>query len=359
MLLIASLCLVWPLARNRASAIVEADNSIDFFKEQIRQIDDEIARQKKPSSTLVSERAEIARRMLRENRRTTSSSKQKSHGKASVVSVSLAAILGVPVLSLALYASLGAAGQADYPLSARANLSLEDKPVEDLVQVAEKHLAKNPNDSKGWNLLADVYGRLNKPGDRARSLRQVIRIDGETPERLTDLGEALTLVGGNIVPAEARVMFQKAIAQKPEFVKPQIYMALALDQEGKPAEALKIWQRLATLNTKDERWQNLASSQIARLKQKSGLVASAPNIDDINAMVQGLAERLNEDDGTLDEWSRLIRSYMVLDEPVKASLALEKAKAQFQKQPETIKKLTELAKRLNVADVVRSQGASN
>ena len=336
-------------------------SSLDFYKDQIKQIDHEIERQKKPSAALVSERAEIARRMLREARRENGKTKSGAGGRFSLITTSLAAVLGVPLLSLGLYASIGASGQPDFPLSARENLSLEEKPVEDLVLVAERHLAKNPDDAKGWKLLADVYGRLNKPGDRARSLRQVIRLDGETPTLLTDLGEALTIVAGNIVPAEARKMFDKAAAQEPEFAKPKIFIALALDQEGKPEEALRIWEGLAQLNNDNPRWAKLTSDQIARLRQKAGVentVSQRPGLPEINAMVEGLASRLEDEEGTIQEWSRLIRSYMVLDEPIKASLALERAKKQFAQAPDSVKALNLLAKQLNVANVVRSKGVT-
>jgi hypothetical protein len=49
---------------------------------------------------------------------------------------------------------------------------------------------------------------------------------------------------------------------------------------------------------------------------------------------------------------------MVLDEPVKASLALEQAKKQYAQAPDELQRLDALAKQLNVADIVRSQGAS-
>ena len=360
MLFIASLCVVWPLVKKSTVVIDETTSSLSFYKDQIKQIDHEIERQKKPSAALASERAEIARRMLREARREAVKTKVGSAGRASLIATSLAAVLGIPILSLILYASLGASGQADFPLSARQSLSLENQPVEDLVQKAEQHLAKNPNDAKGWKLLADVYGRLNRPGDRARSLREVIRIDGKTPVLLTDLGEALTIVAGNIVPAEARQMFDEAISQEPELVKPKIYIALALDQEGKPEEALRIWEGLARLNVNNPRWAKLASDQIQSLKQKTGALERTPKrpgIEEINAMVEGLASRLEDEEGTLQEWSRLIRSYTVLDEPVKASLALERARKQFAATPSDLQKLNELAKQLNVADIVRSQGA--
>ncbi len=361
LLFVASFCVVWPLVKKDTVVADEATSSLNFYKDQINQIDQEIQRQKKPSSALTSERAEIARRMLREARRETATIKRSAGGRSSLVVTSLAAVLGIPILSIILYSSLGASGQADFPLSARKNLSLKDQPIEDLVQKAEKHLINKPNDSKGWKLLADVYGRLNRPGDRARSLRQVIRIEGKTPILLTDLGEALTVVAGNIVPAEARQMFDEAISQDSELVKPRIYLALALDQEGKSQEALRIWENLARLNVNDQEWAKLASDQIKRLKQKVGASQGTPDrpgIEEINAMVQGLASRLEDEEGTLQEWSRLIRSYMVLDEPVKASLALEKARKQFSRTPDDLQKLNELAKQLKVADVVRSpQGA--
>jgi cytochrome c-type biogenesis protein CcmH len=59
--------------------------------------------------------------------------------------------------------------------------------------------------------------------------------------------------------------------------------------------------------------------------------ANAVSIDDdqavaIRGMVEGLSERLAADGGTLDEWTRLVRSRLVLNEKDKAQAAYDAAR---------------------------------
>ncbi len=100
-------------------------------------------------------------------------------------------------------------------------------------QRIELHLASNPNDARGFEVIAPAYMRLGRFQDAAFAYRRVIAISGETAERLSDLGEALIAAQKNgIVSAEPRNAFLKAVALDPSFAKARFYIALAAEQDG-------------------------------------------------------------------------------------------------------------------------------
>ena len=243
--------------------------------------------------------------------------------------------------------------------------TLSSKSLEEMVIIAERHLAKNPDDAKGWKVLAGVYGRINRPADKARALEQIMRLGGSTPETLVDLGEALTVANGNIVPQRARKIFDTALSQQPTLTKASFYLAIAVQQEGRDEDALVLWEKLANQRKDDIRWQQLISQRINELRLKLGIKASpGPTLRDvenasslsqedrmqmIEGMVEGLAARLKESPNDIDGWLRLIRSLSVLKKDQRASDALAEALKIFDSEAMSKSKLLQLADSLNLA----------
>ena len=61
---------------------------------------------------------------------------------------------------------------------------------------AEAFLAENPEDVRGWEVLAPVYLQMGRGGDAVVAFRNAMRLDGETAMRQTGLGEALVATAG-------------------------------------------------------------------------------------------------------------------------------------------------------------------
>ena len=76
-------------------------------------------------------------------------------------------------------------------------------PLTALIAQAEAHLERQPNDGRGWEVLAPVYLRLGRFDDAVKARRNALRLNGETVERQADLGEALVAATNGIVTADA------------------------------------------------------------------------------------------------------------------------------------------------------------
>ena len=77
---------------------------------------------------------------------------------------------------------------------------------------SKQHLEKNPTDGRGWNVLAPVLARLGRYDDAVRAYRNSITYNGDSAERRADLGEALAAAAGGVVTSEAKAEFERAIA---------------------------------------------------------------------------------------------------------------------------------------------------
>ena len=124
------------------------------------------------------------------------------------------ALVGLPLAAVVFYLPLGSPRLGDFPLASRARTADANQPLENLVAQVEPHLEKNPTDGRGWTVLAPVLVRLGRYDDAVRAYRNVITYNGDSAERRADLGEALALVAGGVVTAEAKAEFERAVAHE-------------------------------------------------------------------------------------------------------------------------------------------------
>lgn len=246
----------------------------------------------------------------------------------------------VPLLGFGLYLIKGRPGMPDVPLASR-QAAPKDFDIATAIEKIEAHLAKNPNDSRGFEVVAPVYMRAERFEDAAKAWRRVIALSGETAQRQADLGEALVAQANGVINAEARAAFEAALRLEPANLKPRYYLAIGLEQDGRKAEALKAFEALRE-ELPESAARERVSAEIARLggepkgKAAEGIAAlpDKERAQAIAGMVEGLQTRLFEKGGSEEEWQRLVRAQLVLGQKEHALAALEKARTAYKDKPE-------------------------
>jgi cytochrome c-type biogenesis protein CcmH len=278
--------------------------------------------------------------------------------------VSLAALILLPASAAALYLALGSPHLPDLPLSARMKQAPDTRSIESMVAQVEAHLERNPEDGRGWEVLAPVYMRAGRFNDAVRARSNALRLLGATADREADLGEAMVAAANGMVTAEAKAVFDRALKLDPADVKAHYYVGLAAEQDGKPQEAARIWRDLLAKAPANAPYRPLVQSSLARVDPSAQPAAPAgPSAEDVAAaqqltpeqrgemirgMVDRLAERLKTDSSDLDGWLRLVRAYIVLGEPDKARDALADARKAVGEDADKRKKLDDFAKGLGI-----------
>jgi cytochrome c-type biogenesis protein CcmH len=294
--------------RRPVVATTEAGQAMAIYRDQLDEVARDASRGVIGAAEAESARTEIARRLIRE------SNAPAAAGGSSAGSIRLAmvAIIATPVAALALYLALGSPFSPDQPLASRPEaVALQD--VQRLVAQVEAHLAQQPDDGKGWEVLAPVYSRLGRDADAATAWSQAITLLGATAEREGNLGEALVTAAGGTVTPQAKDAFEKARDLAPADPRPQFYLALALSQSGDKAGATSAWRTLIDTAPKDAPWLPLARQEFAKVAGPEGMVAS-------------LAARLKTTPDDPEGWAQLVRSYMVLGRADDARAALAAAR---------------------------------
>jgi len=328
---------LWALARSADGS--RADPALAIYRDQLDEVDRDAARGVIGEAEAGAARNEIARRLIRAGEREPRTPPHHNERNRRFAAVAVGVM---PLAALGLYLSLGSPELPDQPLAARLTAPPESQDIATLVVRVERHLAANPDDGTGWEVLAPVYLRLGRPDAAIEAFSETIRLLGATAEREANLGEALVVASLGQVTEEARAAFERAADLAPDDPRPKFYLALGLGQEGRRDEAIAAWHALLDGAPPNAGWVDAARAELARLEAADGGGALGPTAADIEgaaglppeerlAMIEGmvasLAARLEADPDDADGWARLIRSYMVLDRPDDARAALTRARA--------------------------------
>jgi cytochrome c-type biogenesis protein CcmH len=321
---------LWPLGRSRA--VPGSGGEVAVYRDQMRELERDRAAGLIGRAEADAARVEVSRRLLAaadtaERAPSASLSPWRRRFTA------LAAGIALPIGALGLYLAVGAPGLPDQPLVARTNGPPESRPLAGVLAQVEAHLERNPNDGRGWQVVAPVYMRLARFDDAVRARRNALRLLGPSAEREADLGEALVAEANGVVTADAKAAFDRALALDARDPKAQFFVGLAAEQDGKEAAAVAIWHDLLSRAPADAPWAHVVRESLARLEHKPDASAPGPSAADVAAaadlspdqragmvrgMVDRLAERLSHDGSDLDGWVRLVRAYTVLGEQDRA-----------------------------------------
>lgn len=366
---VAVLIVLAPLART-GSADAHAETDVSVYRDQLAEVDRDLDEGLVGTAEAEAARAEIGRRVLRAARRAETDAGASTGRAASRIAAALVLVL-VPALSVGGYLVIGRPDLPDAPLAQRLSARTEDPSVELLVARVEAHLAAEPGDVRGWEVLGPVYMKVGRPDAAARAWRTAIDLAGPTERRAIGLGEALVAAAEGAITPEAQDAFRKALTVAPASVLPRMYLAAALSQDDKHAEAAAAWKAIVASGTEADPWMSVAREEQAKAEAAAGITpapapapstaapaAPGPTAAEVEAagkmstedrtrmvadMVGRLEERLKTSGGSIDDWDRLIRSLKVMGRAEDAKAALDRARAAFASDSAALARLDALA----------------
>lgn len=346
--------------------MLDRQSDLLVYKSQLSEVDRDLARGIISPEEAEAARIEVSRRVLAVSENAGERAPKKGSGARLAWGTGA---IAVPLVTLGVYLWVGNPNLPGQPLAPRLAAVEENQDIGTLVARVEHHLRENPEDGRGWEVLGPVYLRLGRAQEAVIAYRNTIRLLGGTPDRYADLGEAIVLVSGGVVTTDAKDAFEKAFATDPGHIKARIFLAMAAEQDGEDEDALQRWRTILADTPETAPWRSEVTTRIARLgggaqddedgavpapdRETAEAVAALPadeRTEMIAGMVAGLDARLREEGGTVDEWQRLIRAYMVMGQSEEASAALSRARVALQGEPEGIERVDAFAARLGVAD---------
>jgi len=358
---IAVLLLLRPLTRPTAVSADAADYARKVYADQVAEIDRDLARGVITPDQAKAARAEVGRRLL-------ATTGRSGHTPAGEVrpspKLAMALTLLVPLAALGLYLPLGSPNQPAQPFAQREQAPAVPPNVLQAMHSLERKLEENPDDLAGWTLLAATYAAMERYGDSAEAYRRAVGLSQGDPELVASYAEQMVLAADGIVGEEARRAFESVVEKLPGDPRARYYLGVARQQAGDLKGAIERWAALLADSPADAPWVGHLRSRIHDAAVQIGLDPVAltpqplpptaqadagpaqggggpmltpeqmqqmaelpPEERDafIRSMVDGLAQRLEEDPGDVDGWLRLARARSVLGDAEGALAALRRA----------------------------------
>ena len=392
-----SALLGWSLLRGaRTEDESTSDYDLRVYRDQLSELDRDVARGVVPVDEAERTRTEISRRILAAD--TARGPVREAKQGPSVVALAL--LVGVVVAgSLALYSRMGAPGYGDLGLADRIARAEEMRKTRPSQQIAEQNLppmpepegvtdefqalmtrlretvAARPDDARGHLLLAQNEARLGNFGAAAEAQEAIIRIKGDdaTAQEFSALGEFLVLAAGGYVSPEAEAALREALARDPREGRAQYYTGLMMVQNGRPDVTFRIWDALLRQGPPDADWIDPIRAQIMAVADFAGVTYELPPVsggrgpsaadvdaagdltadermDMIAGMVEGLSHRLATEGGPAQDWARLITSLGVLDRRAEARTIYENAVDVFEGETTALDTIRQAGQRAGVAE---------
>jgi cytochrome c-type biogenesis protein CcmH len=372
----AIFAVLWPLARRTSQ--IRSGSDVAVYRDQLDEIERDRAAGLIEDKEAAGAQVEVSRRLIAavdasaagSATATSAASTTAASTSAETITsaetwrrrvVAVVALVVLPFGAAGFYLSLGSPKLPDQPLAPRLVAARGTQSVDGLIAQVEAHLARNPEDGRGWEVIAPIYTRQGRFEDTVRARRNALRLNGDTAEREAALGEALVLAANGVVTAAAKAAFEKAVALDGSNVQARYFLGLSADQDGNRAQAVATWRALIEAAPPGAPWIDFVQRALDRAG--GAAVGGGPSEEQVkaaadlspeqqNTMIRGmvarLSERLNRDGSDVEGWLRLVRSYMVLGETDKARAAVVDARRALGGDPAKLQRLDDLVKGLGI-----------
>lgn len=394
--LVVGLSLAATLLRDKSPARTTADFDIDVYRDQLAEVERDLARGVIDPDTAKRTRTEVSRRILEADRNRKDGAVRAPRRLS--VAMALLALLGVAGGSFLLYSRLGAPGYGDLPLAARLERSERMRAQRPSQEIAEQQVAANPmtnaepdpqyvelverlrqvvaerpDDVQGYTLLAQNEAALGNfaAAHEAQARRLDLLGEDARADDWADYADLLVLAAGGYVSPQAESALARALSIDPTNGPARYYSGLLFAQTDRPDKAFGVWRQLLDSSDPHDPWVPAVRAQITDAAARAGVRYDLPPLgespplvgpsaeqveaardmtpDDrmamIRGMVEGLSSRLATEGGPAEEWARLINALGVLGELGRAQAIWEESQTVFADDQDALTLLDDAARR--------------
>lgn len=234
------LFLLHPLLRRPAASAEVTRTAInaELYRDQMAELERDLAAGSLSRADYEDGLRELQRRLL-----------EDAGGEAK--SVAAARRAGPSALLVGLFVPL-AAGLLYFTLGSLPGLSPEQaqppkvtaQDIEDMVARLAARMEQNPDDPKGWVMLARSYKAMGRYEESARAFDKAGALVQEDPNLLTDYAEALALSTGGSLRGRPSELIARALKLDPAFPDALVLAGTAAYEREEYAAAAAHWERL-------------------------------------------------------------------------------------------------------------------
>ena len=205
----------------------------------------------------------------------------------------------VPVAAAVLYVLLGnpAAVNAPPGPAARAEQAdaITDPQIVAMIDRLAEKMKANPEDPKGWMLLARSYFKMGRYDDSVAAFAEAAKRMPESAELLADQAEAIAMTQGQRLAGRPATLLARALVLSPDDPKTLAMSGAVAAERGDIDGAIKLYRRLKTLvppNSEDAQQVDQVLAELETIRKSAPVqvgAATAPKNGAPSAVAPGAA----------------------------------------------------------------------
>ena len=257
------------------SSAENKEANVDVYRDQLSELEAERAQGLISPEQYQLDRDEIERRVLEDVTAIGDESKKPKSlvaGRAPVYAIAF----GVPAVAVVLYLLLGnsaaLSGQTTSIADRPAGGPMTQAGIEANVAALAKRLEQNPNDAKGWSMLAQSYLNLEKYNEASNAYARATSLKPDDPDLLIEYAFVLAMTNDRQLSGQPRELINKALQIDPENAKALELAGSAEFQAKNYDDAIRYWQKLLAKSPPNS---ELTQSVNERINEAKSLASGA------------------------------------------------------------------------------------
>lgn len=240
MTVLATVCVTLPLLRRRAAidAIGLGDSNLAVLRDQLDELNADLANGTISAVQFGDARVELERRALEEASR---SAKVEVRPRGPLAAIALAIL--VPLATLSFYLGVGEpGGLRGENVAGPQQVSPED--IEGMVAKLAARLAKNPDDARGWVMLARSYYVMQRIPEAVTAYAKAVEMTRDNADLYADYADALAMSQGRNIQGKPLELVNEALKLNPTHAKALAMAGTEAFYRKDYPGAIAFWEKL-------------------------------------------------------------------------------------------------------------------
>ena len=214
--------------------------NLDIFRDQVADLEREKAEGNLSDANFEQAKAEVQRRLLEEVE-PESAAETTSHGPSRKIAVFL--LLLMPIFAVTGYALLGNPRALD-PTQTSAPPKMTQEQINGMVAKLAEKMAANPDDLKGWLMLARSYKTMGRYDDAVAAYGKAEKLVNEDPDLLASYAETVAMANGKGLKGKPMQLVDRALKLDPKHPHSLFLAGAAAMEAGDNKKGIAYWESL-------------------------------------------------------------------------------------------------------------------
>ncbi len=215
--------------------------NLAIFRDQLAELEREKAEGSLAEADFEQAKRELQRRLLEDVEPAAEEANPVSHAPTRKTAIAL--LLLLPILALLGYGLLGNPHALD-PAETVAKPQMTPEQIDAMVSKLAERMKVNPDDPKGWLMLARSYKQLGRYAEAVEAFSHAEKVVNEEPDLLAAYAETIAMAEGKGLGGKPSQLIDRALKLDPKHAHSLFLAGAAAMERGDNKQGIVYWEAL-------------------------------------------------------------------------------------------------------------------